>query len=105
MAYNDKYFAPSMQQETYLRVRGFSADGRRSGGVISPQLVELPVGTVLVRLYHDPTRRFGEWWSTPHELRLVSEYFARSGWRCATTGRAAARRTSDSSSLCGLSSP
>jgi hypothetical protein len=84
MAGNDRYFSPPMRDQTYLRVRGFDAEGRRSGGIINPQLVELRSGTVLVRLYHDRSKRFGEWWSTPHELRLVTEYFARSGPAFAT---------------------
>ena len=79
MAYNDKYFSPPMRDETFLRARGFAPDGLRSGGIISPRLVELPNGTVLFRLYHDHNKRTGEWWSTPHELSLVSDYFARSG--------------------------
>ncbi len=79
MAYNDKYFASTMKGQTFLRARGFDPTGIRSGGIISPQLVELPSGSFLFRLFHDPKRRWGEWWSTPHELSLVSEYFARSG--------------------------
>ena len=87
MSCNDRYFAPPLRDQTYLRVRGFDVEGRRSGGIISPQLVELPGGTVLFRLYHDRNKRFGEWWSTPHELQLISDYFARSGPAFAT-GRA-----------------
>jgi hypothetical protein len=87
MACNDKYFAPPVRDQTFLRARGFDAEGFRSGGIISPRLVELPIGTVLFRLYHDPKKRFGEWWSTPHELSTISDYFARSGPAFAT-GRA-----------------
>jgi hypothetical protein len=73
-----------LRDQTYLRVRGFGVEGRRSGGIVSPQLVELPGGTVLFGFYHDRNKRFGEWWSTPHELRLISDYFARSGPAFAT---------------------
>jgi hypothetical protein len=65
MALNDRYFAPPEATQTLLRVRGFSPNGLRSGGVESPQIVDLPGGTVLFRLYHDPTRDYGEWWATP----------------------------------------
>lgn len=79
MGCNDGYFAPSARDQTFLRARGFDAAGLRSGGIIRPLLVELPSGTVLFRLYHDPKKRLGEWWCTPHELAVISDYFARSG--------------------------
>jgi hypothetical protein len=79
MACNDQYFASPVRDQTFLRARGFDPAGLRSGGIISPRLVELPSGIVLFRLYHDPKKQLGEWWSTPHELCLISEYFARSG--------------------------
>ncbi len=51
MAANDKYFVPPEATQTLLRVRGFSPNGLRSGGIEAPQIVELPAGTVLFRLY------------------------------------------------------
>ena len=45
MALNDKYFAPPEATETLLRVRGFSPNGLRSGGIETPQIVNLPAGT------------------------------------------------------------
>ena len=43
MASNDKYFVPpEATQTTLLRVRGFSPNGQRSGGIESPQIVGLP---------------------------------------------------------------
>jgi len=56
MAANDKYFVPHEATQTLLRARGFGAGGQRSGGIVSPQIVGLPAGTVLFRMYHDPTR-------------------------------------------------
>ena len=79
MAANDKYFVPPEATETLLRVRGFDAKGARSGGIEGPQLVELPAGTVLFRMYHDPRRDYGEWWATPRELGLIADYFGRRG--------------------------
>ena len=80
MASNDKYFVPpEATQTTLLRVRGFSPNGQRSGGIESPQIVGLPPGTVLFRMYHDPTRDYGEWWATPRELAVIASYFGRGG--------------------------
>lgn len=79
MAANDKYFVPPEATQTLLRVRGFNQDGLRSGGIEAPQIVELPAGSVLFRMYHDPTRDYGEWWATPRELGLIADYFGRRG--------------------------
>ena len=79
MAANDKYFVPPEATETLLRVRGFGANGLRSGGIEAPQIVELPAGSVLFRMYHDPNRDYGEWWATPRELGLIADYFGRRG--------------------------
>jgi hypothetical protein len=81
MTLNDKYFAPPEATQTLLRVRGFSPNGQRSGGIESPQIVDLPSGTVLFRMYHDPTRDYGEWWATPRELAVIASYFGRGGLR------------------------
>ena len=64
MALNGKYFAPPEATQTLLRVRGFSPNGQRSGGIVSPQIVDLPSGTMLFRMYHDPTKAYGEWWAS-----------------------------------------
>ena len=79
MALNDKYFVPPEATQTLLRVRGFGQDDKRSGGLVSPQIVDLPGGTVLFRMYHDPTRDYGEWWATPRELAVIASYFGRGG--------------------------
>jgi len=79
MAANDKYFVPPDATQTLLRARGFGAGGQRSGGIVSPQIVDLPAGTVLFRMYHDPTKAFGEWWATPRELAVIAGYFGRGG--------------------------
>ena len=79
MAANQSYFDPPDDRETFLRARGFTAQGVRSGGIRSPQAVSLPKDTQLVRLFHDPTRIFGEWWCTPYEMANIIEYFARGG--------------------------
>ena len=84
MVCNDAYFLAPLRDDTYLRARGFAANGLRSGGLIEPVLVDLPAGTHLIRLYHDRKRRFGEWWSTLNELSLIIRYFARSGPAFAT---------------------
>jgi hypothetical protein len=76
---NSTYFQPPAVKETYLRVRGFNPQGQRSGGLILPVEVDLPAGTILVRLYHDVLKKFGEWWFTPQEMHRVADYFARSG--------------------------
>ncbi len=86
MARNDSYFAPPQLDRTYMEVRGFSAAGHRSGGIVDPQIVEIPAGTVLFRLYHDSRRRFGAWWFTPYEMKQVIDNFGMGG--AITTGRA-----------------
>ena len=30
-------------------------------------------------MYHDPTKAYGEWWATPHELAVIAGYFGRGG--------------------------
>jgi hypothetical protein len=90
MAANDKYFVPPEATQTLLRVRGFSPNGLRSGGIEAPQIVDLPAGSVLFRLYHDPTRDYGEWWATPRELGLIVDYFGRRG-PAFDTGRASGK--------------
>ncbi len=79
MVKNQHYFVEPVLKETYLRVRGFGADGRRTGGIISPAIVDLPAETILFRTYHDDRRMYGEWWFTPHEMSAIVEYFGRSG--------------------------
>lgn len=79
MTANDKYFIPPEATQTLLRARGFDLKGLRSGGIEAPQIVILPAGTVLFRMYHDRTRLYGEWWATPRELTEIADYFARSG--------------------------
>ena len=86
MACNDRYFAPPLQSAVFLRARGWTDKGR-SGGIVSPQLVDLPTGAILFRLYQDEHKPFGDWWMTPHELSVISSYFGRSGPAFAT-GRA-----------------
>ena len=46
MALNDKCFVPPEATQTLLRVRGFGQDDKRSGGLVAPQVVDLPGGTV-----------------------------------------------------------
>ena len=41
MAANDQYFVPPEATQTLLRVRGFSANGLRSGGIEAPQIDRL----------------------------------------------------------------
>lgn len=79
MARNDKLFEPPLAQKTRLAVRGFDALGQRSGGIVDPQIVEVPANTVLFRLYHDSRRRFGEWWFTPYEMKQVLDYIGIAG--------------------------
>ena len=81
MAVNDKYFAPPEATQTLLRARGFSAEGQRSGGIVSPRIVDLAAGAVLFRMYHNPQYDYGEWWATPRELRRDRPLFrARRAW-------------------------
>lgn len=79
-AANIAEFSGAKAKETSLRVRGFDPKtGARSGGIRNPLIVRLLPGTVVIRLYHDPARRFGEWWWTPHEMNQIIDYFGRSG--------------------------
>lgn len=87
VARNDQFFDPPLVTETFLAVRGFDKQGRRSGGIVDPVVVEIPARTVLFRLYHDPNRRPGEWWFTPYEMKQVIDYFGLSATGF-TTGRA-----------------
>jgi hypothetical protein len=75
MTANIRYFQGDEGRNTRLRVRGFAADGMRTGGIINPQEVEVPVNAILFRAFHDPSRRFGEWWFTPHEMTQIADYF------------------------------
>src|SRR5262245_29112370 len=79
MAINDKYFAPPEMTQTLLSARGFLGTGERSGGIVAPNIVELPSGTILFRMYHDDNRQYGDWWATPHELSAIADYFGRDG--------------------------
>lgn len=63
----------------YLEARGFTKSGHRTGGIQHPKLVNLPVGTRILRLYHEVNRRFGAWWMTLHELDTIVQHFARGG--------------------------
>lgn len=63
----------------YLRARGFDDRGNRSGGILAPKVVEVPPGAILFRFFHRTDRKFGEWWSTAHELASVLDHFAREG--------------------------
>lgn len=78
-AANISYFQGAELQQTYLKVRGFLPCGARSGGIKDPKQVEIPVGSVLLRTYHDPARLYGEWWFTPYEMAQVVKYFGRGG--------------------------
>ena len=68
-----------------LRVRGFSANGARSGGIIVSQIVELRAGTVLFRVYHEPTRTTEN--GGPRRVN--------SGWSPVTSGAAGRPSTPD----------
>lgn len=65
--------------DTLLAARGFDKSGRRSGGIINPQKGQLLPGDHIVRLYHEPKAKFGQWWSSPYELQSVVDHFARGG--------------------------
>jgi hypothetical protein len=77
VAVNDSYFQAPLSRHTYLAARGFSDTGAKSGGIIDPVVVEIPAGAYLFRFYHDPSRDYGEWWATRHELSTIAEYFGR----------------------------
>jgi hypothetical protein len=79
MCANARYFEGTAATETFLRARGFDSKGAKSGGIVNPTLVDVPAGVLLVRFYHDPKRRAGEWWSTTRELQVIVSYFAREG--------------------------
>jgi hypothetical protein len=80
MCANARYFTGSAAKGTFLRARGFDdSTGAKSGGIVNPTLVDVPAGAVVVRFYHDPKRRAGEWWSTARELQVIVSYFAREG--------------------------
>lgn len=88
---NLMYFRPPAQKDTYLRARGFGSNGQRSGGLFDPQEVALSSGITLFRLYQDPKGRFGEWWFTPHEMKVVVDYFCRAPGRAFAEGRSAGK--------------
>jgi len=62
---------------TFLRARGWEQpdSDTGTGELKNPRKVLLNEDTYLIRLFHQPERKYGEWWSTPHELQLVSNYF------------------------------
>lgn len=75
---NSAEFAGTAANATLLRARGFDPKtGARSGGIRDPRIVTLPANIVLLRFYHDPARRFGEWWCTPHEAGQIVDHFGR----------------------------
>ena len=76
---NERYFQPPMVRLTYLTARGFGRTGSRTGGLRDPVEVDIPTNAVLFRLYHDPARKYGEWWWTPQEMKLVINHFGRGG--------------------------
>jgi hypothetical protein len=84
---NESYFAQPLRHLTYLEARGFDREGKRSGGIVAPAEITIPAGAILVRFYHDPSKKIGGWWNTTHELAAIITYFARSGPALAT-GRA-----------------
>jgi hypothetical protein len=55
--------------------RGFGDNGMRTGGITNARIVDVPVNAILFRSFHNPDRRFGEWWFTPHEMTLIADYF------------------------------
>ena len=71
MALNDKYFAPPEATQA--------------------QIVDLPSGTVVFRMYHDPTRDYGEWWATARELCCDCQLFLGAAGLPLTKGARAAR--------------
>lgn len=76
---NSDHFSPEKLATTYLRARGFDADGFRSGGIVAPRQVALLEGAVLVRFYQAAERPWGNWWITPNELAALRRHFAREG--------------------------
>jgi hypothetical protein len=89
MVRNAGDFAGPDASGVYLRARGFDARGERAGGILAPQKVTVPAGAFLVRLFK-PGTQYGDWWSTPYELRRLVEHFAR-GRDLFSTGRAEGR--------------
>jgi hypothetical protein len=75
MTANIRYFQGADGRNTLLRARGFGDGGMRTGGIVSPRIVEVPVNAILFRSFHNPARRFGEWWFTPHEMAQIADYF------------------------------
>lgn len=65
--------------QSRLSAMGFSntpGEPVRSGGIRQPEIVTLPVGAVIIRFYNlGKDSDFGGWWSSPHELRTVFDYF------------------------------
>ncbi|MGA0601506.1 hypothetical protein ACO2Q3_12455 [Caulobacter sp. KR2-114] len=78
-AANAALFREPQVRGAYLAARGFSVQGRRSGGLKDPVVVDLAAGQVLLRTYRDPARWLGDWWTTPHEMQTVIDYFGRGG--------------------------
>jgi hypothetical protein len=82
MLANEGEFTGKRATETLLEARGFDArTGARSGGIKDPEIVVVPAGAILFRLYHVPIdkARFAGWWFTPFEMQTVIDYFARDG--------------------------
>lgn len=94
---NEDYFDMNAKkgQLAYLRARGWKDDAKepRTGGIQRPEKVLLETGTYLLRLFHLKHKMFGEWWSTPQEMRSLLEYFGISA------SAAAAKRTEGRSLL------
>lgn len=87
MIANDSEFAAKRATESLLEARGFDArTGARSGGIRNPEVVVVPAGAIIFRLYHVPIdkARFAGWWFTPFEMEAVIDYFARDGAAFAT---------------------
>lgn len=62
-------------KQSYLAARGFSSDGLRTGGIISPVEVELASDAVLIRLFGGSAKWDGQWWFTPFEMTLATQSF------------------------------
>ena len=87
MAVNSSYFVEPASRLTYLKARGFSDTGARSGGIRNPAAVEVPAGSVLLRTYMDPAKLHGEWWFTADEIAQILDHFGR-GVPALAAGRA-----------------